>query len=118
MRHALLLAALVHAAAPAAAQTTFKCNDGRGRVTYSNIACDKQGLKDAGPVAERTTTMALPPVPAAPAKPAGAAPGAPAGAAPSAPAAAPPAAKDNDAEVAGSAARVKPVVPLLERLAK
>ena len=114
-----LLAVLVLAAAPAAAQTTFKCNDGRGRVTYSNIACDKQGLKDAGPVAERTTTMTLPPVPAAPAKPAvsGATPGAAPGPAPAGAPGSSPAAKD-EGEVSAPAARVKPVVPLLEKLAK
>ena len=53
------------------AQTMYKCLDDRRQVTYSNIACEKQGLKDGGPVADRTTSMPFtePPKPAA-AKPA------------------------------------------------
>lgn len=42
-----------------ATQTTFKCLDARNRVTYSNIACATQGLKDAGPVADRTMTVPM-----------------------------------------------------------
>jgi len=45
-------------AAGAAAQTMYKCVDERKQVTYSNIACAKQGLKDAGTVTnDRVTTM-------------------------------------------------------------
>ena len=43
------------------AQTMYKCVDAQKSVTYSNIACEKQGLKDAGPVADRTTTMPFAP---------------------------------------------------------
>ena len=50
-----LLLALWSAAG--AAQTMYKCVDDERRVTYSNIACDKQDLQDAGTVADRSTTM-------------------------------------------------------------
>ncbi len=87
----------------------YKCLDGQRRVTYSNIACDKQGLSDAGPVADRVTSMPFtaPPKPRPAAAPAAAAPapGKPPGMA-------------NEAEVGGAAAQVKPVVPLIEKLAK
>lgn len=43
-------------ALPAAAQT-YKCVDPDKRVTYSNIACEKQGLSSAGTVADRTSTL-------------------------------------------------------------
>jgi hypothetical protein len=102
-----LFALLALCAVQGAAQTTFKCTDENRRVTYSNTPCDKQGLRDAGPVAERTTTMPLGPPPAAP-KPAGApAPGA----------AKPPAARDG-VETVQRGAQIKPVVPLLEKLSK
>ena len=62
--------------------TMYKCLDDRRQVTYSNIACEKQGLRDGGPVADRTTSIpfteppkavpskptATPPPPAEPAK--------------------------------------------------
>ena len=54
-----LLLALWSAAG--AAQTMYKCVDDERRVTYSNLTCAKQGLKDAGPVADRTTTMPFAP---------------------------------------------------------
>ena len=47
--------------AAGAAQTMYKCVDDEKRVTYSNIACDRQDLQDAGPVADRTTTMPFAP---------------------------------------------------------
>ena len=50
-----LLLMLWAAAAPA--QTMYKCVDDRRQLTYSNIPCEKQGLKDAGPVADRVTSM-------------------------------------------------------------
>lgn len=105
-RGPLFLAALFPLfALPAQAQTMFKCKDGRGQTTYSNETCAKQGLTDAGPVADRTTVM---PFTAAPR----------------------PAARDatkdaarkddprNDPEALrpGPAATVKPVVPLTDRL--
>jgi len=69
MRGAFLLFLLPWAAtglAQTAAQTTYKCTDDYRRVTYSNVPCEKQGLKDAGPVADRTTSMPFtaPPKPA------------------------------------------------------
>jgi hypothetical protein len=45
-------------AAAAPAQTMYKCVDDQRQVTYSNITCQKQGLKDAGTVTtDRVTTM-------------------------------------------------------------
>ena len=84
------------------AQTMYKCVDNQRRITYSNITCEKQGLKDAGPVADRTTTMPSAPAPK------------------SAPRAEPPkpAAPQDDAEVGRSATQVKPVNPLIEKLLK
>jgi hypothetical protein len=95
----LVLGAVLPLAAPQA-QTTFKCRDSGGRITYSNIPCEKQSLRDAGTVADRTTTLPLPALPTAQAKPP-----------------AKPAAKD---EPLGDKppAQVKPVVPLLEKLLK
>jgi hypothetical protein len=83
------------------AQTMYKCLDVRQRVTYSSEPCEKLGLKDAGPVVDRTTTMPLGPTPGS-IKPA---------------APKPPAAKD-DIEAVQRGSQIKPVVPLLEKLAK
>ena len=44
-------------AAPAQAADSYKCKDARGGIVYSNETCEKQGLRDAGPVRERLTTM-------------------------------------------------------------
>jgi Domain of unknown function (DUF4124) len=45
-------------AAAAPAQTMYKCVDDQQKVTYSNISCAKQGLKDAGTVTtDRVTTL-------------------------------------------------------------
>ncbi len=46
-------------AAAAPAQTTmYKCVDEQQKITYSNIPCEKQGLKASGTVtADRVTTM-------------------------------------------------------------
>ena len=52
----LLLALLAALPATALAQT-YKCVDAQKRITYSNTACDKQGLKDAGPIADRIVTV-------------------------------------------------------------
>jgi hypothetical protein len=89
-------------AAAAATQTMYKCVNDQRRVTYSNIPCEKQGLNDAGPVADRTTSMPFSTAP----KPA-----------PRKDSAKPPAPKD-DAEVSRGAAQVKPVSPLIEKLLK
>lgn len=82
----------------------YKCTDAKQRITYSNETCEKQGLKDAGPVADRTTTMPFtpPPNPAA-RKDAAKAPA--------------PKEKD-DADVGRGGGQIKPVVPLLENLSK
>jgi hypothetical protein len=52
-----LFAILALWAAAGAAQTMYKCTNAQGRVTYSNETCEKQGLKEAGKVADRVTTM-------------------------------------------------------------
>jgi hypothetical protein len=60
MRGLVFLFGLLWAASGAAqtsAPVTYKCMDERRQVTYSNIPCEKQGLKDGGPVADRTTSM-------------------------------------------------------------
>ena len=100
------------------AQTMFKCKDGGGRITYSNAACEKQGLKAAGAVADRSTTLSMPPLPSSPPRnrvpdPASA----PAQASPSAQATAPnPPAAGDEFEGRKAPAQVKPVNPLIERL--
>ena len=69
MRAALVLLLSLWSAA-AAAQLN-KCIDERRQVTYSNIACEKQGLKSAGTVTQdRVTSMPFtePPKAAAPAR--------------------------------------------------
>ena len=58
MRGAFFLVLVLWTAAGGAqSPSTFKCVSAQRAVTYSNIPCEKQGLKDAGPVSERTTTM-------------------------------------------------------------
>jgi hypothetical protein len=52
-----LLLALLAALPAAALAQTYKCVDAQKRITYSNTACDKQGLKDAGPIADRVMTV-------------------------------------------------------------
>jgi len=94
-------------AAAGAAQTMYKCADGQRRVTYSNISCEKQGLTDAGPVADRTTSMPFtpPPKPAPRTEPANS--GKP-----------PASAAADEAETGRGAVQVKPVSPLIEKLTK
>jgi hypothetical protein len=61
---AALLPTLLLALLPVcAAAQTYKCKDQGGAITYSNEACEKQGLKDAGKVRERLTTMQNEPLP-------------------------------------------------------
>jgi len=81
----------------------YKCLDDQRRITYSNITCEKQGLRDGGPVADRTTSMPFtaPPKPAAAALPTVKVP-----------------VPTNDTEAAGGGARIKPASPLIEKLAK
>ena len=52
---AVLVLALLGPGA-AGAQTVFKCLSGKS-VTYSNTPCEKLGLKTAGEVADRVTTL-------------------------------------------------------------
>jgi len=75
--------------------TTYKCVDERRQVTYSNVVCEKQGLRDAGPVADRTTTMPFTEPPRKPAPK---------------PEATPPRQE--------SSPQIKPVSPLIEKLVK
>ena len=103
MRGGCFLLLMLWAAAAAAQTTTYKCTDAQRRITYSNVPCEKQGLQDAGPIADRTTSIPF----TAPPKPA-------AGALPTVKLPVPPA---DDAE-AGRGARLKPVSPLIEKLAK
>jgi len=57
MRVILALLFALWSAAAAAQTVMYKCTDAQKRITYSNEACEKQGLKDAGPVADRVTSM-------------------------------------------------------------
>jgi hypothetical protein len=103
MRFGFLLALALWTASASAQTTMYKCLDSNRRVTYSNETCAKQGLTDAGPVADRVTSMPfnVPPKPAA-------------GALPTVKVPVPPA---DDAQAGGSA-RIKPASPLIEKLAK
>ena len=56
MREPLFLLLALYSAS-AAAQTMYKCTDAQRRITYSNEACEKQGLTEAGKVADRVTTV-------------------------------------------------------------
>ncbi|MNC94964.1 hypothetical protein D3C83_119610 [compost metagenome] len=77
----------------------YKCTDAQRRITYSNETCEKQGLIDAGPVADRVTSMPF--------------------TQPSKPAARKDAAKGpDDADTGRGSAPLKPVVPQLEKLLK
>jgi hypothetical protein len=99
-----LFAILALWAAAGAAQTMYKCTDSQRRITYSNETCEKQGLTDAGTVADRVTTMPFtePPKPASRKDSAKA-----------------PAPLDKGDEEAGrGGTQAKPVVPLLEKLLK
>jgi hypothetical protein len=98
-----LFAILALWSAAGAAQTTYKCTDAQRRITYSSEACDKQGLTDAGKIPDRVTTMPSGPaaLPTQKLKP---------------PVEMPKANKDG--EVDRSGATLKPVNPLIEKLAK
>ena len=55
-------------AAPATAQSLYKCVDARGRISYLGQACDSAGLKDAGEIRESlNVSPAYKPPPAPPA---------------------------------------------------
>jgi hypothetical protein len=103
MRAAILVLLWLWSAA-AVAQTMYKCTDAQRRITYSNEACEKQGLKDAGQVADRVTTMPF----TAPPQPA-----------PRKDAAKTPAVREkDDVETVQRGTQIKPVIPLLEKLSK
>jgi hypothetical protein len=102
MRGAFLLLLWLWSAT-GAAQTMYKCTDAQRRITYSNEPCDKQGLKDAGPVADRVTSMPFT---------------APQPAARKDSAKAPAPRSQDDAEAGRGAAQVKPAGPLIENLLK
>src|SRR5262249_13675513 len=95
MRRVLLLISCAWPLA-APAQTVFKCLDERQRITYPNVAGDKQGLKDGGQVADRPTTLPLPAQKPAPT-----------------PAAAPKAEPPKDSESAPGGAQARPLSPLI-----
>jgi hypothetical protein len=57
MRVILALLLPLWSAAALGQTTMYKCTDAQRRITYSNETCEKQGLKDAGPVADRVTSM-------------------------------------------------------------
>lgn len=90
--------------ATATAQTMYKCTDSQRRITYSNEACEKQGLTDAGKVADRVTSMPFtaPPKPAA-GKDAAKAP-------------APP--RNDGADGVRGGTQIKPANPLIEKILK
>jgi hypothetical protein len=102
-----LLLPLLSAAAVAQTPPMYKCTDAQRRITYSNEACEKQGLKEAGQVADRVTTMPFGPAPKPAAAGAGKAPGAKDGKG-----------SKDEAETIQRGAQMKPVVPLLEKLSK
>lgn len=108
MRGVLLLLLWLWSAA-AAAQTMYKCTDAQRRITYSSEACEKQGLKDAGKIADRVTSMPFtaPPKPATGKDAAG-----------KDTAKAPAAQKNDDAETSRGATQIKPVNPLIEKSLK
>jgi len=67
MRTVIVLLLSLCPAAAMAQTTMYKCTDEQRRITYSNETCEKQGLKDAGPVPDRVTSVPFtePPKPAA-----------------------------------------------------
>jgi hypothetical protein len=102
-RHCLAVILVLLVPGAAAAQTVFKCMDGRS-VTYSNTPCEKLGLKTVGEVADRVTTLpAIRPAPAAAKAPSAAAPGN--------------VVSGNEVDVPKASA-IRPVNPLMEKLAK
>jgi hypothetical protein len=55
---------LLAASGCAMAQDLYKCKGREGRITYSSDRCDKLGLRDAGEIQDRTTTVPPPRKPA------------------------------------------------------
>ena len=64
MRAAPLVAALAFwACAPLQAQTLYKCQDAKGKITYSGQECGGLGLKPAGEVKGETNVVPSQPAP-------------------------------------------------------
>jgi hypothetical protein len=72
MRGVSFVLLVLWSAASGAQTTMYKCVDAQRAITYSNIPCAKQGLKEAGTVSDRVTSMPFtaPPKPAPRAEPA------------------------------------------------
>ena len=92
------------AAAGLAQTTMYKCTDAQRRITYSSDPCEKLGLKDAGPIPDRVTSMPStePPKPATRKDSA------------KEPALRP----KGDADAGRGGTQITPIVPLLEKLTK
>ena len=41
-------------------QPMLKCKDAQGQITYSNVRCEEQGLRQAGEVRDRITVLPKP----------------------------------------------------------
>jgi hypothetical protein len=77
---------------PAAAQGLNKCRDNAGHITYTSQSCEKEGLKPAGEIKDRVTVL---------------------------PAEKPKVEKKEEGtEARPPTAKVSPINPLMERLAK
>src|SRR4051812_24518708 len=63
MRQTWMLWLILAAPLAGAQAPMLKCADAGGHVTYSNLPCEKQGLKEVGQVVDRNTTMPLGPAP-------------------------------------------------------
>lgn len=101
----LLLCVSVSIPFGASAQSVFKCRQGNA-VTYSNTPCEKLGLKPAGQVRDRITTVPGTKPQSAPAAPQGASGKPPAGTIPG-----------NEIDMPKSST-IKPVNPMIEKLLK
>jgi hypothetical protein len=57
--HLIAMAVLVvsSSVAPAHAQTTYKCTDSSGEITYSGKQCSSLGLKEIGEVRDRLSVV-------------------------------------------------------------
>jgi hypothetical protein len=104
MRHPVWLFFFAILPATAGAQTLYKCLQGTA-VTYSSTPCEKLGLKSGGEIQDRVTT--LPPSSRAQRQPPPASRASPA----------PTGGKENEIEMPKTSA-VKPVNPLIEKLAR
>jgi hypothetical protein len=53
---------------PVHAQPMLKCKDAQGQITYSNVRCEDQGLRQIGEVQDRVTVLPKPAAGAPPAR--------------------------------------------------